>query len=258
MNLLLPSDPFNKSSPDDAYADEFATFKALGWGISLFSFEEFEEGDFKPRPALPLDALVVYRGWMLSPEDYGRLSDSIAAKGARLNTTPAQYQLCHYISGWYEICRELTIPSVFATEESNFVEILNNLKWEKYFVKDFVKSLSNARGSVAETVEEVAEVVGQLRHFRGKIDGGICIREFIEINPDTEERYFVFNGTAHGREEKIPKIVAEVAAIIKSPFFSVDVVEKKQGGHLVIELGDGQVSDKKNWSASRFAQVISA
>jgi hypothetical protein len=255
MHLLLPSDPFNKSAPDEAYAEEFTAFRALGRSVSLFSFEDFEQGEFKARPPLPDGAIVLYRGWMLTPKNYTRLNKAVAARGATLNTSPQQYELCHYLPGWYETCRELTIPTVFAAEDSDFSEVLAPLDWQKYFVKDFVKSLTTARGSVAETIEEVYEVVTLLRQYRGQIEGGICVREFIGLRPETEERYFVFNGTAHGREGQVPGIVKEVASRIRSPFFSVDVVEKEGGELVVIELGDGQVSDTKNWSASRLALI---
>jgi hypothetical protein len=70
MHLLLPSDPFSKSSPDDAYAEEAAAFRTLGWTVSLFSFEDFEQiGELKAKPQLPQGAIVLYRGWMaLTPE----------------------------------------------------------------------------------------------------------------------------------------------------------------------------------------------
>jgi hypothetical protein len=255
MHLLIPSDPFNKSAPEEAYAEELAAFRALGWSASLFSFEDFEQGEFKPRPPLPVGATVLYRGWMLTPENYARLSEAVAARDAALRTSREQYKLCHYLPGWYDLCRDVTIPTVFASEDGNFSALLAQLGWQKYFVKDFVKSLTTARGSVAATIDEVYEVVKLLRQYRGQIEGGICIREFVELRAETEERYFVFNGVAHAREGAVPEVVKKVASCIRSPFFSVDVVQAKTGGHLVIELGDGQVSDKKNWPASRFAEV---
>jgi hypothetical protein len=258
MHLLLPSDPFNTSVPDDAYVEEFAAFRALGWIVSLFSFEDFEQGHFKARPPLIPGASVLYRGWMLTPDNYSRLNESVAASGAALNTSPEQYKLCHYLPGWYEQCRDLTIPTVFSKEDGDFSALLPSLGWQKYFVKDYVKSLTTARGSVAESIEEVYEVVTLLRQYRGQVEGGVCIREFVDLRPDTEERYFVFNGVVHAREGNAPKIVNEVARRIPSPFFSVDVVETQDGELVVIELGDGQVSDRKNWSAPNFAKAANA
>jgi hypothetical protein len=257
VHFLIPSDPFNKSVADEAYAEEFAAFCALGLSASLFSFEAFEQGDFKPRPSLPDGALITYRGWMLTPENYVRLKDAIASRGAQLNTSLEHYKLCHYLPCWYQICQDLTIPTIFANEDSNFLPLLAALGWQKYFVKDYVKSLTTERGSVAATIDEVYDVVKLLRQYRGQIEGGICIREFIDLRPETEERYFVFNAVAHARDGRVPKIVSEVASRIQSPFFSVDVVQTQSGRLVVIELGDGQVSDRKNWPAERFVEIVS-
>lgn len=258
MHLLLPSDPFKKSAPDESYADEFAAFGELGMGVSLFSFEDFEQGQFRPRPALPSQARVVYRGWMLTPESYSRLHEAVNAAGASLGTSPEHYRLCHYLPEWYEACRELTIPTVFASEDSDFSQLLAPLGWGKYFVKDFVKSLTTKRGSVAANETEIREVLKLLHQYRGNVEGGVCIREFVSLRADTEERYFVFNGFAHAREGTVPPLVQEVARRVPSPFFSVDVAEKSTGELVLIELGDGQVSDRKAWPAQRFAEIGSA
>ncbi|WP_334313903.1 ATP-grasp domain-containing protein, partial [Pseudomonas aeruginosa] len=39
-------------------------------------------------------------------------------------------------------------------------------------------------------------------------------------------------------------------------FFSVDVVESTSGELRLMELGDGQVSDRKQWPAARFAAML--
>lgn len=54
----------------------------------------------------------------------------------------------------------------------------------------------------------------------------------------------------------VPEIVECIAARIDSPFFSVDVVLSSKGRPRLIELGDGQVSDRKNWPASRFVAIL--
>lgn len=258
MHLLVPSDPLNRSMPDEAYAEELAAFRELGWQASLFSFEDFEQGDFKVRPPLPDGASVLYRGWMLTVDQYTRLHEAVEARNAALATAPEQYRLCHHLPGWYEQCRDLTIRTVFADEGSDFSAMLATLGWQKYFVKDYVKSLTTTRGSVASTVDEVHEVVALLRRYRGQIEGGVCIREYVALRPATEERYFVFHGVAYAREGEPPDIVRDVTRRVRSPFFSVDVVETDTGELMVVELGDGQVSDRKNWTAARFAEAASA
>ena len=77
MRFVYPSDPFNKKLPDEAYADEFLAAQEAGNDCSLFSAEDFEIGEFKPRPTLVAGEDVIYRGWMLPPSVYGRLVEAI-------------------------------------------------------------------------------------------------------------------------------------------------------------------------------------
>ena len=56
---------------------------------------------------------------------------------------------------------------------------------------------------------------------------------------------------------EIPTLVQTAAALVKSPFFTVDVALRDDGELRLVELGDGQVSDRKHWSAESFIQVLS-
>ncbi|WP_427198587.1 ATP-grasp domain-containing protein [Pseudomonas aeruginosa] len=76
------------------------------------------------------------------------------------------------------------------------------------------------------------------------------------MRAETEERYFVLHGRAHGRLDTVPTLVEQVAQRIDCPFFSVDVVESASGELRLMELGDGQVSDRKQWPAARFAAML--
>jgi hypothetical protein len=42
------------------------------------------------------------------------------------------------------------------------------------------------------------------------------------------------------------------------PFISIDVAEREDGGMRLIEIGDGQVSDRKKWDLQRFADMVCA
>jgi len=258
IRLIYPCDPLDVRQPDENYAEEFFAARAAGLSCSAFSIEDLERGGFRPAPGLEPGERVLYRGWMLDPVGYERLCESIARGGAEAVTSPDDYLRCHYLPNWYETCQDLTPPTVFLARSANFASELAPLDWPRYFVKDYVKSLTTARGSVAETPSQVAEIVDLIEKFRGRIDGGVCVRRFEELEPDTEERYFIVDGTAFAREGKVPDIVQEIASRIASPFFSADVVRRKDGLLRLVELGDGQVSDRKQWSTSRFVDVLSA
>lgn len=256
MQLLFPSDPFKSSAPDEAYAEEYEASRALGIPCSLFSLEDFESGEFKPRPALAAEVPVLYRGWMLAPTKYAQLHDAISKKGCTPITSPLQYQACHYLPEWYALCKDITPETIVAPRDADFAAVLADTAWPAYFVKDYVKSLTAQRGSVAATREEVAEVVALIEQYRGAIEGGVCIRRFERLRPESEERYFVFNGRAYARDDQVPPIVHDVARRISSPFFSVDIVASEDGSLRLIELGDGQVSDRKLWATSKFIAML--
>lgn len=256
MQLLFPAQPFQPSVPDEAYAQEFEALRAQGVACSLFSLEDFEAGAFKPRPALVPEVPVMYRGWMLTPEKYAQLHEAIAKKGATPLTSPAQYTACHHLPLWYALCTDLTPETIVVPQDADFAAILANTMWPAYFVKDYVKSLGTQHGSIAQTPEEITTIVEQMEHYRGSIEGGICIRQWESLHPDSEERYFVLHGQAYARDGHVPAIVHDVAARIACPFFSVDIATATNGTLRLIELGDGQVSDRKLWPITAFISML--
>ncbi len=256
MHLLYPCDPFDKKRVDDDYQEELTAAQSAGFACFLFSAEDFELGEFKP---LPLDGFhgdILYRGWMLTPERYADLYRAIKAKGARMLVSPQAYRQCHYLPEWYDQCAEFTPKTMFLSKDDDFAARLMTTGWKAYFVKDFVKSLTTTRGSVARDAAEVREIVGLIERYRGQIEGGVCVREFEDLLPETGERYFVLKGQAAARDHVVPELVHSIANRITSPFFSVDIVLNSTGQPRLIELGDGQVSDKKKWSAPGFVEMF--
>jgi hypothetical protein len=254
--LLFPSNPLDPRAVDEFYAEEFQAFRAAGASCVLFSLEDFERGSFRARPAVPAGQQVLYRGWMMTPESYSRLFTAIAATGASARTTPDQYRLCHHLPAWYPLCADVTPETIVLRRDADFEAAVARTDWPGFFVKDYVKSLTTTRGSVAQAASEIAEIVRLIETYRGEIEGGVCVRRLEDLVPDTEERYFVFEGRAHARGGDAPQLVHELARRIESPFFSVDLARAASGDLRLIELGDGQVSDRKKWHVDRFVAVL--
>ncbi len=258
MHLLYPCDPFNKMKPDEAYEEEFSTAQHAGFTWFPFSYEDFELGEFKPRPKPAFAGEILYRGWMLTSTRYAQLQGAIESLGATVAVSAERYRQCHYLPEWYERCKDVTPKTIVLLKDDDFAAALSTTGWSAYFVKDFVKSLTTSRGSVARSISEVREVVDLIERYRGQLEGGVCIRELENLLPETEERYFVFRGKAFARDGVVPELVKDVARRIDSPFFSIDVLLNKEGTARLIELGDGQVSDRKKWSAEAFIEMLSA
>jgi hypothetical protein len=133
---------------------------------------------------------------------------------------------------------------------------LRALGWDQFFIKDYVKSLKTSRGSILNDPAEITEVVAEMKRIRGEIEGGICVRRVEDFIRDSELRYFVLRQKAFGADEKpVPPIVQHVAGKIPSPFYSIDVIRRKDGVLRVVEIGDGQVSDLVGWPDNIFADV---
>ena len=256
MRLLYPCDYFNKKQPDDSYAEEFLAAQATGIACSLYSAEDFESGKFQPHPLFAEQEEILYRGWMLNPNSYGQLLEAIECKGGRAVTSVAQYRLCHYLPEWYPLCKDLTPETIYVEKGADYAAAVADHQWPAFFIKDYVKSLTTNRGSIANSVGEIAEIVALIEKYRGQIEGGVCIRKFEQFTPETEERYFVFRGKPYARLGAVPEIVQTVTSRINSPFFSVDIVLSTDGVPRLIELGDGQVSDRKQWHVEHFLEIF--
>ncbi|BCG26138.1 hypothetical protein TUM18999_43290 [Pseudomonas tohonis] len=140
--------------------------------------------------------------------------------------------------------------------DADFAAALANAGWSACFVKDYVKSLTTQRGSIARSADEVVEILALIERYRGELEGGVCLREFEPLIPETEERYFVLDGRAYGRTDEVPPLVQEIAQRVPCPFFSVDLVASESGALRLVELGDGQVSDRKQWPVERFVAML--
>nr|WP_230967310.1 ATP-grasp domain-containing protein [Nostoc commune] len=194
---------------------------------------------------------------MLSPGDYELLVNVVESTGASVLISLAEYLSTHYLSNWYPLITDLTPETKFYSVDDDLENQLNQLGWDGFFIKDYVKSLKTSVGSIINQPSQIKTVVAEMQKFRGTIEGGICVRRIEDFVLETERRYFVLSGKPFAAlpDEEIPEIVFECAKRIESQFFSVDVIERRDGTKRIVEIGDGQVSDIIGWTAERFAQL---
>lgn len=256
MRLIYPADTFNPKCVDEVYADEFAPAQALGISTSIFSFEDFLAGQFRPRPVIEAGEQVLFRCWMMTAADYERLHSSVTACGGIPITEPSAYQLCHYLPKWYPYLCDETAETKFFSEFDDLASDLTAAGWNGCFLKDYVKSLSTDGGSVIRDFSEIPNAIAKMRKYRGCIEGGLCARKLEDYDASTERRYFVWRGNAFSDEAETPSAVQLAASLISSPFFTVDVARRSDGRLRIIELGDGQVSDRKHWDSHTFLSLL--
>ncbi len=250
MRLLYPSSPLNARQADDFYELERSAARAAGLETALWT-----EDAKRISPALSAGEIVVYRGWMLRAPEYAQLQTLVESAGARLLAPQAMYTRTHHLPEWYGLLEEFTPRTRFFKDAE---AALSALEFENgpFFVKDWVKSLSSARGSIAANAAEIAEIAAELVNYRGSLEGGLCVREVETFDDATEDRFFVVEGEAFARSGVVPEIVRVAAARISSAFFTVDAVRRSDGVWRIVELGDGQVSDLKLWTLEEFMPVL--
>lgn len=259
MRVLYPENPLNKTQADEPYHEEFTVVSSAGYHqCSLFDFDALAFDEFNAHPRIHAGERVLYRGWMLNSQRYKTLIGQIEYKGGIPIISHDDYLRCHHLPCWYQECSNFTAETYFFVADEEIETKVEALGWGRYFVKDFVKSNTAALGSVANSPSEVRNIIEQIATYRGEIEGGIAIRRFEHYRSSTERRYFVVNGVPYSSDGVVPKLVQEIASIINAPFYSVDVVENLEGELRIVELGDGQVSDKKTWPVSKFVEVVVA
>lgn len=254
MHFLFPKDP-RGNAPEDFFEEQAVALAAAGFSYSLLGSGVLRRGN--GLDGIPPDATVIYRGWMLKAEEYGRLAGAVEEAGGTSFTSPQEYLAAHHLPNWYSLIPDLTPETRLYPADADLGRELAALGWDGFFIKDYVKSLKTATGSLIRDPSLIKQVVAEMKEYRGEIEGGVCVRQVEDFLVETERRYFVIRGRAYASDPAapIPDVVATCARRIPSPFFSVDVVRRRGGVVRVVELGDGQVSDLVGWTAEAFAAV---
>ena len=242
------------NEPDETFADQYSAIIRAGFTGSFISDKVL--AGVEALRDVPQDSTVVYRGWMTTADEYTTLVRAIDRAGGTPLVSPREYLGSHHLPNWYSLIAEFTPETKIFGADADLVAELHALNWGSYFIKDYVKSLKSRRGSVVHDPSDGPAVVEELREYRGRIEGGICIRRFEDFTADSEVRYFVLRGIAHAPVDgHVPDVVRICADCIPSPFFSVDVARRQDGVLRIVEIGDGQVSDIVGWSATEFASL---
>jgi hypothetical protein len=254
--VVFPSDYFDKKKPDEMFVEQAQLFSSLGIPTATISIDDLQQNQATFYPKLPPNKKVLYRGWMVTAELYKRFVQVIINNQCLPFTSTEEYMTCHLLPNWYPYISELT-PKTKCFETSNDLEAqLTVLNWQKFFVKDYVKSLKTSIGSIIDSPSKINLVLAEMQKFKGDIEGGICVRQLEDFDTSSEKRYFIINKKAYsGDNEIIPDIVTTCAELIPSSFFSVDVIRRNDGILRIVEVGDGQVSDLVGWSTDAFVQL---
>jgi len=277
-SILFCSDPFNIKQVDTDFADELAAARTNGFPILLFDYDALIQNDpgfARSIESIPENMTVIYRGWMLTPTQYGILYDVLSAKNYRLLNTPNEYLNCHYLPESLRFISGKTPQTVFEPFKDgksidHLLEKTSVFGDRPIIVKDYVKSEKHNWETAcfvpkASDTEKLKETISNLISLRGEsLNEGVVVREFVSLNeltvhsksnmPLTEEyRLFFCEGRLLGiwdyweegdyRFAKPETTDFEtIAREVESHFFTMDIARCENGEWIIIELGDAQVS----------------
>jgi hypothetical protein len=293
MMIVFCRDPLEHARPDRAFGAEVAAVERLGLPYVLVDHDALVRGDDPARvvrrvPGQAEPITAVYRGWMVTPPQYRALYEALTAKSIRLINDPDQYRHCHYLPECYPIIEPLTPRSIWLSGDLGIDRIMDALAPfgdGPVIIKDFVRSRKHEWREAcfipsAADRQAVERVVGRFLDLQGAdLNEGLLFREFVEFRPvgvhprsgmPLTEEYRIFwldaqpifcspywEGGQYGKTYPPLELFAEIAAAVRSRFFSMDVARRIDGDWLIVELGGGQVSGLPRESdADRFYEAL--
>ncbi|QEH34806.1 hypothetical protein OJF2_33490 [Aquisphaera giovannonii] len=276
--IVFCRDPLEPSRPDRAFEAEVAAVETLGLPTLLVDHDALVRGEGADRFARRIEAaatpiLAIYRGWMVTLDQYRLLYEALSARAIRLINDPGQYRHAHLLPENEPVLRGYTPRTVWLAGDLGMDRVLEALLPfgdAPVIVKDFVKSRKHEWAEAcfipsASDRAAVERVVGRFLELQGDdLNVGLVFREFVELEPvgthpgsgmplAEEYRAFWLDGRLlswsaywpegrYDRPDPPWERFAGVAGAVRSRFFTMDVARRRDGRWTILELGDGQVS----------------
>lgn len=267
VTILFPGDYFSLNALNDNFSAELdAVIATDGLEAALFNFDDYIDGGTLAlnKLAKHLPKLVIYRGWMMKPEQYRRFYDDLVSMGFEPLVSPLCYERMHCFPNAGEMFDDQTPRFMVFPEKDGQVSIeadVVNRTFGRFMVKDYVKSVKNTDFPIfIETPVTQEELDGYIQDFirrRGSLfTGGIVLKEYVDLKKyegvTNEWRQFVFlrgaklglcrNSCQPRTTPRPPKSYLSTRNIVVVPFYTVDYAELADGNWTIVEAGDGQVS----------------
>jgi len=243
----------------------------LGYTCHSFDYESFLEEDPEVFESLPPGEgqTLVYRGWMMSEEDYERLESEISDRGYVLQTAAHQYSHLVSLPNYHDEVAHLTPGAVWTCDPDieEAWELAKTLGPGPYIVKDHMKSAKEAWLEACFVPKDAKfskfkRICEELMERRGtSFANGFVVRPFVPLvqlgahwlgYPVFEEYRLIFwkgeiiladryHGELGGNETDFSKF-EPLGQMMDSPYFVADVARRTDGELILIELNDGGVS----------------
>jgi len=207
---------------------------------------------------------------MVPTARYADLATALADRGTTLLTSPDRYTRAHELPGWYPTFAAVTPHSVWypldpgqVPTTAELAGIIAPLGGGRAVIKDYVKSRKHEWHDACyipdlRDLPAVHRVVGRMVQLHGEwLSGGLVVRAFEDFatGPDAgEARVWWLDGqpvltgphpdTPHLRPAPDLAGVQPAVAGLGCRFVTTDLARRVDGRWRVVEVGDGQVSDR--------------
>ena len=266
---ILFGRPNGVSDGEDRFEIEVLAAEELGIESYAIPIDRVVLGDAERalrRLPRPRERRWLYRGWMLSEEEYTALHEAIADRGEELVVDPESFAEATYAPSYLPLLGAHTAPARW-TEGENIEEawdVAQELGPAPWIVKDHVKSAKESWHRAcfvpeSATFDDFRAICERLLELRGdRFERGFVIKKYLELatlpgwTPEqrrvTDEHRLVFwegRLVAHAPYYDVdaslesPEQFAFLGRVIGSPFFTADVARLATGGYTVIEINDG-------------------
>lgn len=286
MNILFCAHPLDLRKVDESYEVEYQVAKQQ-YPCAWFSYEALMLGKLALYGE-PISGETVYRGWMMSPEQYRTLYLLLERQGIRMVNTPEDYNHYHLLPRWYEEFSAETAYSIWNKSDSldDALDLTQGLEGP-YIVKDYVKSRKHEWLDACYIADirdrnEAARVIGNFLKRQGStLVGGVVLRQFMSLKAigyhaqsdmpiSKEYRVFIYQrrilamddywesyerGTLSLEERAW---IETMAQRVQSPLVTMDLARREDGTLIIMELGDGQVSGLQQIPPMVFYEALSS
>jgi hypothetical protein len=266
---ILFGRPYTPQYAEDRFELEVLAAEELGiesYAIPLDPVVNGEPDRALRRLPKPRGRRWLYRGWMLSEEEYAALHEAVQDRDEDLVVDPESFAEAMYVPNYAPLLGDHTAPTRWTEGEDvrEAWEAALTLGPPPWVVKDHVKSakeLWHRACFVPEgaTYEDFADVCERLLAARGdRFERGFVVRKYLELAtlpgwlPEqrrvTDEHRLVFwegrlvcHAPYYDADSTLedPRQFAFLGRVIDSPFFTADVARLAAGGYTVIEVNDG-------------------
>lgn len=269
--FIFPSDSFNPKGIDEFYLPQAHHLKNKGFPIFHINTDDIEESfiyqlneDYQSvkfkKENMNFSLHFIYRGWMLNQATYEKLNQKFYYQ---LKTDTDKYLFTHHLPNWYHALRDYTMKSI-VTSEDNIVMDFSDSGFQAGFIKDYVKSIKTGKGSIIESQHDIENLLQMMKQYKGHIEGGLVIREKINLQENSETRHFVLNDKLFS-PDNTPNDKIQLAQNIQNTlkkeelfFYSIDIAYITNNTPILIEVGDGQVSDYTGWDEKSFLNIFNS